>query len=828
MIAVDWTRPYLAHHTIHLWLRAADDFVARNAETSVRHSELDTATLQVLSCFSSPRTPRDVYDETSPWTGVSEAEFEAVLQALLVSDLLKVAAESGSGATEVRPVVGPGLDRPLGLSKHASLFELERGHAAIGHPLLDRPLVVEQRLAQVLERLAQSPRSAVEIARDLDMPSGAADELVRFLASKLLLVPPDHDEGALIRELLSSRFVSGGDRPPIRRQNPEGETPYHLDAPLRASDFRVPLPIAESRSIKVLILGSCLTQFTAEILEREGPGRKLQVATLTGFPQDVDLIDQWQPDVVLLHLAADDRMNAPLWDQAPFIDANERARRLEHLQVEVRHKLRRVAKRAEGRLLLVLGFSAPAISPLGLYEFREALSFSRLVFELNQAVQAEIRDNPNALFIDEERVVSNAGKLRLLDDCVVPYSHHGPLDQIAGHPVPGPSRGETFDLKESHHLVRLLATEVLDAYLAWSGMGRIKCIVVDLDRTLWPWVLGEEPPVLDDHAFASFREGVWGGIHQALKIVKQRGVLLATCSKNDPDDVFERWAELSAFADQNGLSHIVLRPEDFVLHQINWDRKSGNIAALADKLGLAQDAILFVDDSALERAEVAYALPAVRLLGENLNLVRHSLLTDPCLAVNLPSAEAQRRTEMVQAQLERESARRDFPDEASFLRSLGIRLRITLSRADAPLARYVELLQRTNQLNTTLVRHDAGTLERMLASPDHAIYALEVSDCFGAHGIVGLCILDGSRIDSFLVSCRVIGLRVALPFLVSILRQHDRFPLEGRIVDGPRNHPCRGLYREAGFHEVGQGRFQLARGADLVPLDPTVHPVEWA
>ncbi len=188
------------------------------------------------------------------------------------------------------------------------------------------------------------------------------------------------------------------------------------------------------------------------------------------------------------------------------------------------------------------------------------------------------------LLVDIDRIASNVGKSRLLDDGIVPFSHHAPIDFCNGVTPPGPSREETWRVEARFHLPRLLAVEYLSLYTMWRGESAIKCVVVDLDDTLWPGIAGEGgfAPTSED-AIGSLRYGVYGGIHQALKILKHRGVLLATCSKNNADDLEPIWDGLRV-ACVEGMRYLLQR-DDFVMHKVNWRRKSDNVREIMQALG---------------------------------------------------------------------------------------------------------------------------------------------------------------------------------------------------------------------------------------------------
>ena len=173
----------------------------------------------------------------------------------------------------------------------------------------------------------------------------------------------------------------------------------------------------------------------------------------------------------------------------------------------------------------------------------------------------------------------------MLDDMIVPFGHHGAIDDVSDAPRPeGPKRIEIFGIQTRFVSMRLIAQEWLECYRLWTGSGRTKCIVCDLDGTLWSGVLVEQDlSSMNERILGMFKEGPYGGIHQALKILKDRGILLATASKNNHDDVISSWKQLHEIAVAGGVSY-ALHPDDFVCHEISWDRKIQEHSAYFEKL----------------------------------------------------------------------------------------------------------------------------------------------------------------------------------------------------------------------------------------------------
>jgi FkbH-like protein len=466
------------------------------------------------------------------------------------------------------------------------------------------------------------------------------------------------------------------------------------------------------------------------------------------------------------------------------------------------------------------------ISPLGIHDFRHEYNFERVVCELNEHIRSLIRDDLNAMYLDEERIYSNAGKAKLLDHMVAPFSHHGPIDLAAGPPVT-PSREETFDVKQSVELAYLLAREYLDHYIAWRGTSGIKCVVVDLDQVLWPLTLGESGFDFEDLTlYMSLRYGVWAGVHQALSLLKRRGVLLATASRNSREFILDEWKKLAAWCDGRDLHH-VLRPDDFVLHEINWGPKSESISRIISALDVTDCATLFVDDNPVEGAEVLGRHPNIQVIGENINLVRQYLLTSPRLQFNKLSREAEQRTSLVKVQLTREASRRSTPtiSTSDFLQNLDIEIRVERLVAGESMHRCVELLQRTNQFNISLQRRNVGDLKKIMSRPDTSLFALDVADKFGEYGTVGVCIIQGNEVTDFSMSCRVIGLQPEVAFLRASLLAHQKTSYRGRIIDGPRNHPCRSLFADAGFSQLDGDAWELTDVGELKPVDLNIYNI---
>lgn len=279
-----------------------------------------------------------------------------------------------------------------------------------------------------------------------------------------------------------------------------------------------------------------------------------------------------------------------------------------------------------------------------------------------------------------------------------------------------------------------------------------KVIVLDCDNTLWQGICGEEGAygVSPDTGFQNF-------------LIEQQkgGKLLCLCSKNNEDDAWE------VFDKNPGM---LLGREHIVAAKINWQRKSQNIAELAEELSLGLDSFIFIDDNPAECAEVSASLPQVAIVKvdpqakDKGDFFRHHWLFDQEGATE----EDSKRTQMYQQNLEREQHRVEFSSYSDFIADLNVEVQIEKLEGH-DVVRAAQLSHRTNQFNATTVRRSESETRSLMERDDYDIFSVKVSDRFGDYGLVGLmgAYPEGSfaegagyYCDTFLMSCRVLAKQV--------------------------------------------------------------------
>jgi len=323
-----------------------------------------------------------------------------------------------------------------------------------------------------------------------------------------------------------------------------------------------------------------------------------------------------------------------------------------------------------------------------------------------------------------------------------------------------------------------------------------KCIVLDCDNTLWGGIVGEDGiggielgDAFPGRAFQEFQ--------RQLHRLRTQGVMLAVVSKNNEGDVLE------VFERHEGM---VLTGEDITAWRVNWEPKPENIASIVAEVNIGADSVVFVDDNPVEIDEARARVPGLRclLVPEELADLP-SLLAESGLFRGLrASAEDKQRTEMMQSETERRAVAGTMSRD-DFLASLGLRVSV-VEAGEAQIARVAQLTQKTNQFNLTTIRRTEKEIRDLVAAPDATVYAAGVSDRFGDYGIVGVAIVETGTgawtIDTFLLSCRVLGRGVERAFLAAIASDAAAAgapALRGRYEPTRKNGQVAGFFADHGF-----------------------------
>ena len=347
----------------------------------------------------------------------------------------------------------------------------------------------------------------------------------------------------------------------------------------------------------------------------------------------------------------------------------------------------------------------------------------------------------------------------------------------------------------AEHLVRLVA--------ALRGKSR-KCLVLDLDNTLWGGVIGDDGAAGLVLGNGSPIGEAFLDVQRVALRLRERGIILAVCSKND-----EAVAR-SAFREH---PEMLLREEHFAAFVANWTDKATNLETIASQLSIGLDSLVFLDDNPAERAQVRQVLPQVAIpeLPEDPSLFGRILLGAGYFETVAFSQEDRDRAAQYQANSERAAARAGARDMTSYLKSLDM-VASFKPFDDVGRARITQLINKSNQFNLTTRRYTEAEIETLEGDPDALTMQVRLSDRFGDNGIVSIIIgrRDGPvmDIDTWLMSCRVLGRELEREVLNQIVEECRRRGLErlsGCFRPSGRNEMVRNHYRGLGFAHLGDG-----------------------
>ena len=549
------------------------------------------------------------------------------------------------------------------------------------------------------------------------------------------------------------------------------------------------------RRIRVGVVGSSTTELFPALLKllcaRDGMSAEIYCGAFGAFRQEIldpqSGLHAFRPDfvVVVMH-----------WRDAALKPVGNPPETAERVIGELR-QLWLAAQQLSTCTVLQHAFDFPVDESGGYLASSDASGRSRVLAEINARLYAA--RVPGVVIVDCPRLAMRVGSANWADDA---------LWHVAKQHPAAPALPSLFD-----HYARLIAARV--------GLVR-KVLVLDLDNTLWAGVVGEDGP----HGIKVGPPSSIGEAHAALQRyaleLRQRGIILAVCSKNNEADARE------PFRVTLGM---VLKETDFVLFVANWEEKSANLLFIARQLKLGIGSLVFVDDNPLERAKVRRDLPEVAVVELPADPAGFVAALDrgnyfEALAL---SEEDLGRHAAYAANVQRESLKTETTDVAGFLRRLDMRMHHG-PFTDAVHNRVVQLLNKTNQFNVTTRRHGSADVTAIQTDANTWTQYFRLVDCFGDNGVVGLIIARPSdsplvwEIDSFLMSCRVLG-RNAEEFMVATLvsaaLERGVAQLVGRYLPTPKNGMVADLFPRLGFREVERrpdGSVTFVRGIANQPV----------
>lgn len=543
----------------------------------------------------------------------------------------------------------------------------------------------------------------------------------------------------------------------------------------------------DGRKVKLAILSNCSTQFLATSISGCA---KLNGINIDVYDADYNQIDAqllepmsevflFQPDSIVLWLATD-----KLYEEFLDMPFNKRKDFAETYLSKIKGYWALIERNSRARILQ-MNMTELNDKVLGEYSGKVELSFIYQIRKLNFLLEDAMAQDQSVYPIDLLSIQIQLGKENFFD---APLYYHAKMT-VSTEALP------------------YLADAVVGVLKAM--LGRIKkCIIMDLDNTIWGGVIGDDG--LEHIEIGELGRGhVFTNLQRWLKQLKEYGIILAVCSKNEETtarEPFEKHEEM------------ILRMSDISVFVANWNDKVSNIRLIQQSLNIGMDSIVFLDDNPFERELVRKKIPEIEVpeLPEDPALYLSFLQT--CNYFNTLSYAGGNadRTKQYQAEFERKKLEQTFDSIDDYLKSLDMIGQMRPFES-SKYARIAELTQRSNQFNLRTVRYTEGDIKKIDEDEKYLTLYFTLKDKFGDHGLVSVVILKKVSeqevfIDTWLMSCRVLkrGMEeFVVNGIIKTAAAAGFLRVSAEYLPTPKNSMVKDIYRKMGFQETGAGKYYI-------------------
>lgn len=537
----------------------------------------------------------------------------------------------------------------------------------------------------------------------------------------------------------------------------------------------------DGRENRLAVLGNCATQFLSVAMEGFG---KLSGINLSVYDADYNQIDaqlldpssgvySFMPDEILLWLSTEklyeDYLDEPISFRNSFAE--------KYMQ-KIEHYWNLISQNSNARIIQP-NFPEIDDKALGQYSCKVDSSFSFQIRKLNYLLQEALAGNNRAYPSDVLAVQINLGR---------EVFFNAPLYYNAKMPV-------------AMGALPYVAETVIDVVKSMTGKIK-KCIILDLDNTLWGGVIGDDG--IGGIEIGELGKGhVFSNLQRWFKQLKDYGIILAVCSKNEEDTAKEPFQK---------HGEMILRLDDISVFVANWNDKASNIKMIQESLNIGMDSIVFLDDSPFERNLVRETFPDIEVpeLPEDPALWLSFLQRHNYFDTVSYTGEGSDRTKLYQAEYERRRMQESFGTIDDYLKSLNM-----VGRADSfqPLMypRIAQLTQRSNQFNLRTVRYTEDEIQRIAENEHYITRSFTLKDKAGTYGLVSVVIMEKLSdeelfVDTWLMSCRVLkrGMEeYIINHMIRAAAESGFKKILSEYIPTPKNQMVKNIYEEMGFRKTG-------------------------
>lgn len=558
------------------------------------------------------------------------------------------------------------------------------------------------------------------------------------------------------------------------------------------------------QKIRIALLGSFTLNGLAETIQVKCAEKKIQCTTYVGnynqYNQEIlnptSSLYKFNPEISFL-LIDTRTLLMDLFHHSHSVSVEERRKLVDEKTNEILSLATKFSQTTKSKLVLA-NFSIPTFSSYGIFENKTDFGFHRMLNEINTKISDALSNSDSVYVYDFAGFVTKFGEKNIFD-----YKQF-----FFG------------DMKISLDYIPYLASNLMSYVIGYMGISK-KCIVLDLDNTLWGGIVGEdglnglklgpEPP---GNAFMEFQK--------VLLSLHQRGIILTINSKNNYDDAIKVIRE---------HPYMQLREDHFASLKINWNDKVSNMKDIANEINIGLDSIVFFDDDPVNREYMRINLPQVETVelpqdsSEFVNILKD---LNEFSVLNI-TQEDQQRGKMYSEQRKRIELEKSAPDLEGFLKQLD--LKISIKKANEfTIPRISQLTLKTNQFNLTTKRYQEKDIKKFSQDTNYFIGCAQVEDKFGDNGITGVFIVHKENqkewfLDTFLLSCRVMGREVEKGILSHIINKAKEAGVEkirAQFVPTSKNKPIEDFLPNCGFKKDADSWVYSIKSSFEIPSCLTV------
>ena len=543
---------------------------------------------------------------------------------------------------------------------------------------------------------------------------------------------------------------------------------------LNESDFE--------KQIRIAVLGSFTLNGLAETIRVKCAELNVFSHTFSGgYNQyNEEILDpnsnlySFSPEICFLVLDTKDILENLFYSPYSISD-DERKKFIENKAIELANLIKFFVDKSQSKLI-VTNFVPPTYSPYGIFESKTNYGLQEMIYDLNHKLLQEFKNNPLVYVFDFNGFVTTLGQNNIFD-----YRQY-----------------YFGDVRISLEKIPYLANAFMSYVKPIQGLSR-KCIVLDLDNILWGGIIGEDGlnGIKLDHNDSigkSFIE-----FQKYLLALHERGIILAVNSKNNFDDAIKVIKE---------HPNMILHEEYFACLKINWNDKVTNLREIAQEVNIGLDSMVFFDDDRMNRDFVRSTLPEVLTIEmpEDPSLYVPTLIGLNDFNVTKITEEDKQRGKMYLDQRRRTEFQKTTTDFKEYLKQLGIKV-IIKNANEFTIPRISQLTLKTNQFNLTTKRYQEEDIRKFVEDQNKIVECAQIQDKFGDNGITSVYIINKENeqewfIDTFLLSCRVIGRGVEEALLSQIIKKAKKEgvkKVKAQYIKTKKNKPAENFLSDFGF-----------------------------